>query len=659
MRQLTQPWFIAVFFIGAFCGCQRRVNSGLAATCSGLSGKAYNDCITAGDYAQDKMVKDLKNMGGMSLVQMVGPVHKITGAGGCLSFTGADFIFEPCQNLATRQEFHFVAQINTTYQLMPGVALEGIAFRIATRASVNQWSLDASAEAQMQCLTVASDGWPAVAPCDSASYMMMIPNQYGADWDKARQEKNQYGSFVGMVKDTPQLDNAFRQQEKADKQAADTLDIGALLVPSKGSTDEAPEPVKRVVIDLGNIAAQPACGAYPLLASPGHPGVAGRPRPLSPATQQALGASGELAQFQCTTSNVRDQQESNTAPHLWAYSCGLTKFNEDAACQDLLPIKYYPDFQKERNQGGVVQILPKQKNNFCLMVQGSQIITIDDCERNAHDNATTQFRLELVENKPNGEVSVRLRSMLDTSRCADLAASQLIPCKQGGTYDFNPQTNDLRVAGQGNPTFFFFQSCMDAASHAQSSRYDCRREIPWKYQLYNQLSTWIGMIPVLGTIPSYVFGGLLCASDEVELKVANCIGLGLQLGMDILTCDVHMMGSFARFAGGESMKIAGSTKMLAKALLSRAAGSPAQVQMRKNTALVQLIEHLKPSPDEFRALMQKIRVGNDCAGASCAGPLIDIPNDADLKTMLDKKDKLNMTPEQLGAFEKAVGPLFR
>ncbi len=652
----------ALLALAIFSGCKKTSDSRLAALCSGLSGKEFNDCILSADYASDKVVRDMKNMGGMGLVQFVGPVHKIKSASGCLSFNGSNFLWESCQAFDTKQQFHFVGQINTTYQILSGVSLEGIAFRIAPRAGVNEWSLDETGEKQMQCLTYAKDGLPMLAACDDAVYMMMIPNKYGAEWDKARWEKFQYGSIVALIKDTRQLNNAYVGQQNADKQASDTLDIASLLTESKGTTDETPEPVKRQVIDLGSIASESTCGSYSFLASQGKPKAPGSikgERPLSRESSEALSRGAELAQFQCSNRNLSEQQEADASGHLWLYSCGLSKFNQDPSCQDLQAIKYYPDFQKERNQGGVVQILPKEKDNFCIKAEGERLRTIDDCERNAHDNATTQFRLETLENMPNGEVTIRLRSLLNGDECADLAQNQLQPCKQAKAYSFNSSANDLRVtAGDGKTHFYFFQSCMNASNHAQSSRYDCRREIPWKYQLYDKLSFWLGWIPIFGTIPSYVLGGLACASGEPEIAKVNCIGVGTGVALDVLTGDLMTLGSLIKFVGKQGMKIGSGSKMLVKALISRAAGAPAQLQMRKHTTIIRLIDGMQSSPEDFRKLMQTIRTGNDCAGAACAGPLIDLPTDTELRTMLQNVDKLNLTPQQKESFVRTIGPLF-
>ena len=641
MRRLILQGFLSVIGTTVLWSCGPKGSSnesdidGLEA-CSGLFGKAYNDCVvkqSGGNSTIDRMVGELTQSGGMIAKNIVGSAYAIKyagnyreckvleGSGGgqnqcnyvdaCLAIRGNIGVWEPCNNYSVEQQFHFLDQIPIKFSL-PGAGHESMGFRIATRASVisHYRAGDSEANRDFLCLQP-QPNQVSLVKCDSATYFMTLMNKFDDSDDRARKKEGQYVSLVALVGKTAALTN--QMEAESNKNVDIFADIlGDADADEAASRDKEALRANRKYTSLGNFAGDQNCNSFRFLANIGG---------------KAVG--------KCPSADILAEQNNIANNHVFLHSCGDPDLNIGANCTGLDPIKNFYDHAEARDWGMVVKISPKVNEHNCLQIQGQSIKEIDQCNKNSADNPSIQFRAEplVKEEMNNGKSKIRLRSLQNPSLCADLAGDKLVDCRNAPKLTFDPVANDILIRKGDKWQSYFMTMCLVATSHTKNGRYDCQREIPWKYDLYEKLSIGLAFIPYFGPVLATVFDGMLCASNEEKYAASGCIGLGLDLSLGVLLGDFLPLGSL----GVGTMKAAAKAGNASKSALF-AVSSSARTALRKtavrtgynatsvngsflvmNKSAMKALTQKDFSVNMLLEAFKKARSSANCAGASCNG----------------------------------------
>lgn len=638
-----RSWQISCLLVWIFASCRAPSSAQLDASpqCQGKFGKDFAQCIAdAADSNDDaryqKVLAAMKDAGGMGAVMAMGPVMTIKHAqqkGLCLHAFDKTVQWSDCSSYAAEQQFHFINQVNVRYKVHPTTTHDDIAFRLALRHSVNTYQGNLNDTASIQCLVNRNQTW-GVGDCDQAPYFIALPNRHDDDEDHARWEQYQYTSLVALLKHTGTISKSQKEwQQKVQKQAEEE---DVFLADLTGQP-----PPKPLVVDLGSLEEAGGCSAYLL-----------------------LDRDGAKAGARCPKGLVRDEQNADASTHVFLHSCGLNKFKQTANCQGLNPIKKFNDFATSFNVGAVVQILPKKEQRYCLQAHNNSLSEIAHCDKNSVDNHSTQFRLQMLEKQANGDTKVKIRSLERADLCVDLKASALKTCNQAPTYAFNALANDLVVTTGSTHRSYFFQTCVSASSHKKSNAHDCRREVPWRYKLYEELSIWLGIIPLVGIIPSYVMDGLICGSGQPDIAPRGCLGLGLGIAVDALTGDFMSLSSIAKWVGVKTLRASNFAKVMSQSILAKTAGNPLTAASGFNVSMIHAIAQNKFNKEQLSRLLQDLPKGHNCGGGNCAAWWMPYPQTPEqqrvyLQRLLAQVQKSSLSAQDKTVVRAAIEPLLR
>ena len=348
--------------------------------------------------------------------------------------------------------------------------------------------------------------------------------------------------------------------------------------------------------------------------------------------QIIVNIDGKVA-TKCPAQNLREEQNGSPNNHVFVHHCSGRMIDNAADCSGLDPIKNYYDFLEARTWGPVVKVSPKGEKHICLETQGRSLREISHCDKNSVDNPGIQFRLEpaIDQQMTNGKGKVRLRSVQNPTLCADLAGDKLVDCRQAPRLTFDPLANDLLIKKGDKWQSYFTTMCLVATSHKKSARYDCQKEIPWQYALYEKLSVGLGFVPYVGPLFSAVFDGILCGSNEEDYAVNGCIGLGLDLSLGIFFGDYIPLGQL----GAATFKLASKTGTLAKTGINSASAAIQMVVQKAalrngltpavarksmfwmNDVVIDALKERDFSLKDLHSVFEKLKASNACAGAPC------------------------------------------
>ena len=436
---------------------------------------------------------------------------------------------------------------------------------------------------------------------------MTLMNQFDDGDDRARKKEGQYVSLVALVGMSKTI--AKQIEVESNKNTDIFADIDADLTASR---DKEALRANRKFTALGDFAGPKNCSSFAFLANVGG---------------KAVG--------KCPSGDLLSEQNNLSNNHVFVHSCGDPDLNIGANCTGLDPIKNFYDHAEAKDWGMVVKVSPRGSEHNCLQIEGLRIGEIDHCDKNSADNPSIQFRAEPMVNEDmkNGKSKVRLRSVQNPNLCADLAGDRLVDCRMAPKLTFDPVANDILVRKGDKWQSYFMTMCLVATSHSKNGRYDCQREIPWQYALYEKLSIGLAFIPYVGPVLATVFDGMLCASNEEKYAESGCIGLGLDLSLGILLGDFLPLGSL----GVGTMKIAAKAGTATKAGLF-AVSSSARTALRKaavrtgytptsvkgsflvmNKPVIKALTQKDFSAQMLLQAFNKARSSNHCGGARCDG----------------------------------------
>lgn len=546
--------FGAMWIVG--CKPPTGNNSATKAQCSGF-GADFADCVE-GQAEDGGFLGSAPEMGKKARQRELGPVMAIKyagdfkncsyGMGGdavkdgvcdaptlCLGVEKGRVTWQSCQNFKKEQQFHFIQQVPIMVSVHKGIVHKERAFLIATRASIEDWFSERTAAKRgvakpiYQCLVPEEKGIR-LGDCEKASYFMALVNRFDDDGDEARKTKNQYVSIVSLMGFSAAIERT-RQSAVSEAEKEDIFETLGMSDKEKGKFDylksiQQDQHGKSAMIPL--LENLKDCGKVKILEKTGD--------------NRAVGA--------CPQVDVRADQNDRPTTRVFLHPCdnpGLTQAGGN--CGGLEPIKSFGQFVENVDYGPVIKVKSKSDANSCLQVDGRKLRVAESCDKNASDNPNIQFRMEVVPDQmTNGTDFVRLRWKKDRHLCADLARNQVIECEKVMPILLDGPANNMYVNYDGQKRYFSASECVSAASHKKPGRFDCQKDLHWRWAFLDKFSIGISFIPFIGTAAAIAIDSVMCAGDEPEYAQRGCLSLILDAGLGLAFGDIVPLSGFAKTA---------------------------------------------------------------------------------------------------------------
>ncbi|MBF0441287.1 MAG: hypothetical protein HQK54_05230, partial [Oligoflexales bacterium] len=482
--------------------------------------------------------------------------------------------FADCKEYEANNKWHLV-DVEVQYK-WNGVELWDRAFKLVTRDSVRKWSqqvptADKPADPSFKCVDYAEIQTPKIegvvqtsqpknsifekyklrlSDCSATRLMFVtVPNDVSGD-------ANLYGKVrwtrvVGIDIGSPKfahLDKAHRKYKPYLAKACKEGCLSNTCVESQegscNSEDQIPMQEKR--IDLGDFTWTD--GSFVLNR------VKYNPETFAKAETPVLLSSPTYSKSRI---NMEDSKKSGYEDKFLLGGCAHHLFNGESECfvegtsEPLSTYKKLYHATLDNTRGYVVQI---RSSGRCVLWNGQKV----DCNGKNIDKGSgpdaSQYRLSFVA-PPVGrtEAYAQLQRVWPdpaqkTLMCYDISLGREVPCcdEQKGCDADNNHTYmfadySLLNKNEGNKPYNL-QFCAVSSSTKENIAYDCVDYVDPKWKRYSLISSIIGVIPILGSIPSYVLDGMVCKSGEVTIARGSCIGLIVGISIDVLMLPLDFIG---------------------------------------------------------------------------------------------------------------------